>query len=161
MNSISLLLGSNLGESLQIVQQALELIEIRLGKIISTSSIYRTAAWGNINQPDYINQACIFHSEIEAIDALNILLEIEKELGRERLVKWGARLIDIDIIYYNSEIINQEKLIVPHPEMHNRRFVLEPFCEIIPHFVHPILNKTNLKLLEELNDNLAVSKLKF
>ena len=90
---------------------------------------------------------------------LNKILAIEKELGRERYEKWGARLIDIDILFYNDEIIKQADLAIPHPELHNRRFTLEPLAELAPDLVHPILNKTITALKKDLTDNLIVKKL--
>lgn len=154
-----LLLGSNLGDRELLLEKAIKLIDQKIGKIFAKSSIYETAAWGKTDQPNFLNLALGVETTLSPLELLNTLLVIEEKLGRMRDVKWGARLIDIDIIFYSNEVVDLgEKLKIPHLEMQNRRFVLKPLAEISPNFIHPILKKTILELLENLNDGLDVRR---
>lgn len=159
MNSVFLLLGSNLGNRQQYLQQAIELIGDHIAPAIKTSSIYETQSWGKTDAPDYLNQVITLESEIPAPELLHKILDIELMLGRRREEKWGSRTIDIDLLFYGDEIINIDGLQVPHPELHKRRFTLEPLAEIAPDLVHPILKKTILAVKNELKDSLIVKKL--
>lgn len=154
-----LLLGSNLGNREQCLENALCLINERIGVVFATSSIYETAAWGKTDQPGFLNLAVGVHTTLTPLALLDTVLAIEETLGRVRHERWGARLIDIDVILYNDEAINEgEKLQVPHPEMQNRKFVLQPLAEIAPNLIHPILHQTITEMLANLNDSLAVTK---
>lgn len=159
MNSVFLLLGSNLGDRQQYLQQAITLINSDIAPVIKTSSIYQTQSWGKTDAPDYLNQVITFKTEIPAPQLLRKILDIELVLGRKREEKWGSRTIDIDILFYGDEIINTKELKVPHPELHNRRFTLEPLAEIAPHLIHPVLKKAILAMKNELEDSLIVKKL--
>jgi len=159
MNSVFLLLGGNLGNRQQYLQQAIELIDSTIAPVIKTSSIYETQSWGKTDAPDYLNQVVTLQTEIPALELLHKILDIELLLGREREEKWGPRTIDIDILFYGDEIIDAKELKVPHPELHNRRFTLEPLAEIAPHLIHPVLKKTILAMKNELEDSLIVKKL--
>ncbi len=156
MKGIYLLLGSNLGNSKEILDHAVSEIEHDIGDIINTSSIYKTKAWGMEDQPDFLNQVV----EIESSFSPEVLLEkvnkIEEKLGRVRLIKWQARIIDIDILYYGNVIIKSKDLVIPHPENENRNFVLAPMAEIAPDFIHPVLKLPQEKLLKNSKDDLAV-----
>jgi 2-amino-4-hydroxy-6-hydroxymethyldihydropteridine diphosphokinase len=158
MINVYLLLGSNLGNRLAYLQQAARQINERAGHIVTQSDVYETQSWGNTTVPDYLNQVLLIQTSLLPHDLLQELLKIELELGRERHEKWGARTMDIDILFYNSDTINDADLTVPHPELHNRRFTLEPLAEIAPDFIHPVLNKTINSLKIELNDDLQVKK---
>jgi 2-amino-4-hydroxy-6-hydroxymethyldihydropteridine diphosphokinase len=159
MNSIFLLLGSNLGNRQSFLQEAIKLIELHIAPVIKSSSIYETQSWGKTDAPDYLNQVVILKADISADEVLRKILAIELILGRKREEKWGSRTIDIDILFYGTEIINKEGLHVPHPELHKRRFTLEPLAEIAPDFLHPVLNKVILLIKNELKDSLIVKKL--
>jgi 2-amino-4-hydroxy-6-hydroxymethyldihydropteridine diphosphokinase len=159
MNSVFLLLGSNLGNREQYLQQAIALIDTNIAPVTKTSSIYETQSWGKTDAPDYLNQVITLQTEIQAAQLLRKILDIELMLGRKRVEKWGSRTIDIDILFYGDEIINGENLQVPHPELHKRRFTLEPLAEIAPGLVHPVLKMTILALKNELKDGLIVKKL--
>jgi len=159
MNRVFLLLGSNLGNRQQYLQQAIELISARIAPVIKTSSIYETQSWGKNDAPDYLNQVVTLETEIPPTELLRKILDIELMLGRKREEKWGSRTIDIDMLFYGDEIIDDENLQVPHPELHKRRFTLEPLEEIAPGLVHPVLKKTILDVKNELKDSLIVKKL--
>lgn len=160
MYDIYLLLGSNLGDRKAWLSAARVYIEQQLGKIISMSSLYATASWGKANEPEYINQVIHLRSSMAARELLKIIISIEKQLGRERKEKWGSRTIDIDILFYADQVINEPDLIVPHPQLHLRRFTLAPLDELIPNFSHPLLEKSINDLYCSLKDNLAVQKIK-
>jgi len=159
MNKTSLLLGSNMGKSIEILSTAIEQIEEKIGSVLLGSDLYATAAWGNTSQPDFLNQVIEVATPLDAAETLEIILSIEKNMGRIRTIKNAPRIIDIDILFFNNEIINRSNLIVPHPEIQNRRFVLTPLNEIAPQMIHPVLNKTIEQLLSICPDQLAVKKI--
>jgi 2-amino-4-hydroxy-6-hydroxymethyldihydropteridine diphosphokinase len=158
MNSTYLLLGSNMGNSTELLSNAIEQIENKIGPLLLQSNLYATAAWGNTSQPDFLNQVIKIATNLQAAETLETILSIEKKMGRIRTVKNAPRIIDIDILFFNNEIINQSDLIVPHPEIQNRRFVLTPLYEIAPQMIHPVLNKTIEQLLSQCPDQLVVKK---
>jgi len=158
-NRVYLLLGSNLGDREGVIKQAIDLIEKKIGTVHSKSSVYETEPWGKTDQPGFLNLALEVVTSLSALEVLEEALAIEKQLGRVRLERWGSRIIDIDIIFFNQEIIHiKERLTVPHPEMQNRKFVLEPLCEIAPDFRHPVLNQTIRQLYITLEDKAIVKK---
>src|SRR6201994_1952076 len=159
MNDVYLLLGSNLGNRHSFLSQAIERIEKAVAPVEKKSSVYETASWGKTDAPDYLNQVILLQTDLSAQAVLQKILEIEKLLGRERDEKWGPRTIDIDILFYGDEIVDEPNLQIPHPELHNRRFTLEPLAEIAPMMVHPVLHKNILQLKNELKDSLIVKKL--
>jgi 2-amino-4-hydroxy-6-hydroxymethyldihydropteridine diphosphokinase len=158
MINVYLLLGSNLGNRLSYLQLAVQYINEQTGQITKCSAIYETQSWGNTEVPDYLNQVVLLQTDLLPHELLNKLLKIELLLGRERQEKWGARTLDIDILFYDNEIINNTDLVVPHPQLHKRRFTLEPLAELAPYLVHPLLHKTINILKIELNDDLQVKK---
>jgi 2-amino-4-hydroxy-6-hydroxymethyldihydropteridine diphosphokinase len=156
---IFILLGSNLNDRLGNLTEARLQISRLAGQIITTSSIYKTAAWGNTQQPDFYNQVIELHPSLTPEQLLATILTIESAMGRIRDKKWGARTIDIDILFSGSLIVHQEHLTIPHPQIPNRRFTLVPLHEIAPEFLHPVLNKTIHELLNDCPDKLEVVKL--
>ncbi|MDB5014012.1 MAG: folK [Daejeonella sp.] len=161
MQDVYLLLGSNLADSFSNIEEAKKCIEDRMGKVEVSSSLYKTAAWGNYNQPDFINQVIIIKSTYSPRQLLEKIVVIENVLGRMRLEKWGARTIDIDILFYGNDIIDEADLKIPHIELHKRRFTLMPLMEIAPDFIHPKLNKSIKELFQNLTDTLPVQQLNF
>jgi 2-amino-4-hydroxy-6-hydroxymethyldihydropteridine diphosphokinase len=121
--------------------------------------LYETAAWGLTDQPPFLNQALKVETLLPPEAVLEKITAIEQQMGRVRDQKWGPRLIDIDLLYYGSLIIHEENLVVPHPEIAQRRFVLEPLMDIAPDWLHPELNLSTRQLLEQTPDKLPVRRL--
>jgi 2-amino-4-hydroxy-6-hydroxymethyldihydropteridine diphosphokinase len=128
------------------------------GSILLASSLYETDAWGKTDQADFLNQALEVSTELDAPEWLATLLAVEEKMGRRRLEKYGARIIDIDILFFNNSIIRDERLTIPHPEIQYRRFALAPMEEIAPFYTHPLLNRTVRELLADCSDPLTVKK---
>ena len=159
MHTSYILLGSNLGDRKIYIASAISEISATLGIIEISSSLYETASWGKHDQPDFLNQVIELKTNLNPNDLLTGVLNIEIKLGRKRIEKWGSRVIDIDILLYGQQIVNEPELSIPHPLLAFRRFCLMPLNEIAPKFVHPILKKTMQELLFELSDDLFVKKL--
>jgi 2-amino-4-hydroxy-6-hydroxymethyldihydropteridine diphosphokinase len=149
--NIIILLGSNLGNRLANLKQAIASIA-SFSTILQQSNIYQTAAWGNTDQADFLNQAIEIQTNQTAENLMHALLAIESQMGRVRLQKWEPRIIDLDIIFYESAIHSTDFIQIPHPEMQNRAFVLKPLLDLIPHFEHPILKQTISQLWEKCPD---------
>ncbi len=156
MNTVYFLLGANLGEPQKQLELAEKEIRQRVGQIQRASNVYESVAWGVTEQPNFLNQVIEVTTELDALQTLDLIQSIEKDLGRVRLTKWGARIIDIDILYFNEEIIEVERLIVPHPYIQDRRFTLVPLNELAPDFIHPKLQQSNHALLSACLDTLEV-----
>jgi 2-amino-4-hydroxy-6-hydroxymethyldihydropteridine diphosphokinase len=156
---IYLLLGSNLGDRAQLIGDAIEKIGQQIGTVFTRSALYETAAWGKEDQPAFLNVALGVDTGLAPLEVLKKALQIEQELGRIREVKWGSRLIDIDIILYEDLVVDEYDLQIPHPQMQYRGFVLKPLAEIAATALHPVLKKTVSELLQNLPDDLAVSKI--
>ena len=161
MNKAYLLIGGNEGEleRMNHLQQARENIEKACGSILQQSAVYETAAWGKTDQPAFLNQALLVETGLDAPSCMKVLLAIEEQMGRERTEKYAPRIIDIDILFFNNEIIDLPHVTIPHPEIQNRRFVLQPMDEIAPAYMHPVLNKTIHALLLACKDSLDVKKI--
>ncbi|GAA4301272.1 2-amino-4-hydroxy-6-hydroxymethyldihydropteridine diphosphokinase [Nibribacter koreensis] len=156
MKPLFLLLGSNLGDRVSYLQEAYHRLSAVFGETGQKSSLYETAAWGLEAQPAFLNQALLFHSDLPATELLTITQHVEQELGRERKERWGARVIDVDILLYGNTILHTLTLTIPHPHLHLRRFTLAPLVELAPDFIHPILEKTMAQLLADCPDPLEV-----
>lgn len=158
MNGIYLLLGTNLGNREANLFRAQELLTGHGIIIKRISSVYETAAWGIEEQPAFLNQVIEVDTTHIPQILLRTILHIEEDMGRVRDQKWAERLIDIDILYFKDQVIESEELIVPHPEIPNRRFTLLPLAEIAENEMHPGLQQTQLQLLERCPDSLKVEK---
>ena len=149
--------GSNLGDPVSNIEKALRLLandpDISIERV---SSLYRTAPVGVEDQDWFVNGVAHIRTVLDPFDLLNLLLSVEKTLGRERILRWGPRTIDLDILLYGALVLDREELQIPHPRMHERRFVLDPLCEIAPEVMHPVFRKTMLQLFEEIEDDKAV-----
>ena len=156
MNTVYIQLGSNLGERESFIAKSMEQIEENIGEIITASSIFETTPWGNENQNNFLNSVIKIKTTFDAFKVLKKSQEIENNLGRDRNKKWGKRTIDIDILFYNNEIINTKELIIPHPLLQKRKFVLVPLSKIASNYIHPILKKNISTLLSECKDNQKV-----
>jgi 2-amino-4-hydroxy-6-hydroxymethyldihydropteridine diphosphokinase len=158
MNKVYLLIGGNMGNRLQNLRRAVELIHTTLGSVTAQSGLYETAAWGNTSQQAFLNQALELITPFSAADLMHHILQTEEAMGRRRKEKYGPRVIDIDIIFFNDAIIDTPRLTVPHPQLPRRRFALVPMDEIAPQLVHPVLGKTVQQLLLYCPDKLEVKK---
>lgn len=159
MVTTHLLIGGNKGNVPETFRQAIEMIEARIGRLKKFSSLYKTAAWGNTNQPDFLNKVLVVETVLPPHDVMQQCLDIESKLGRVRKEKYGPRTIDIDILFYGNEIIQSRDLTIPHPQLQFRRFVLVPLNEISYHKKHPVLHKTIHQLLTNCEDKLDVKKI--
>ena len=154
MNTLFLITGGNMGNREKSLETAAALIKKQIGKIIQSSRIYETEAWGLTDQPAFYNQVHIVSTHLSAKEVLDKILKIEEDMGRIRTVKNAARIIDIDILFFNDGIIHQRHLVIPHPEISNRRFVLTPLNELAPEMIHPVEKKSIRELLSTCKDTL-------
>ena len=156
----ALLLGSNLGHKENNITNAIQALGQNAGNILTISSLYNTAAWGLQEQPDFINRVILIETELTPEELINEILKTEEDLGRKRNRKWEPRVIDIDILFYDNEIMKTEKLTIPHPHLHERMFALVPLQEILPDWTHPASNKSINELISQCEDKLPVRKIK-
>ena len=156
MNTAYLLLGSNLQDREKMIQQAIVAISGRIGPVTRSSSIYQSEPWGFEAENSFLNQVILIETVLSPEELLDEILGIEKELGRERILLkqdgYESRLIDIDILFYNNEIIRGDRLNIPHPHISQRMFTLIPLCELNGGFIHPLLNKSMEVLKSECTD---------
>lgn len=157
MNEVFLGLGGNEGDRLNNILASRRAIEKECGLIIACSSIYETAAWGLSSSFSFLNQVIKIQTTLSPEELLQKLMEIEQQLGRKReKPEYTDRTADLDILFYNDEVIHTASLQVPHPRLQLRKFVLIPLTEIAAEFIHPVFHKTIAKLLETCSDHLDV-----
>lgn len=156
MNGIYLVIGGNMGDRELFLSKSLAEIAAYIGEIVQLSAVYETASWGNTDQRAFLNQVVYVKSALSAKEVLVTCLQIEQRMGRVREEKWGSRTIDIDLLFFNHELIEEEDLKIPHPFLHQRRFVLVPMNEIASTLSHPVLHKTIRELLHDCEDTLPV-----
>lgn len=152
-HAVCLLLGSNEGNRTQLLKRAVNFIKKEIGIIINKSSVYETSPWGFVADVDFLNQVLYVETSLSAKEILIRALKVEQKLGRIRAKEhFTSRTMDIDMLFYDSEVINRKELAVPHPKLHLRRFALEPMAEILPDLIHPVLGKPIKKLLQDCKD---------
>ena len=158
MKEAYLLIGGNMGDRVDYLSKAKGFIAKEGGNIFKQSAVYETEAWGFTNQEKFLNQALAIQTKLSPEGLLSSILDIEEKLGRKRDVKYGPRIIDIDILLFENDIINIHNLKIPHPEMQNRRFALQCLNDIAAEKIHPVYKKTISRLLAECTDPLRVYK---
>jgi 2-amino-4-hydroxy-6-hydroxymethyldihydropteridine diphosphokinase len=159
MNKAYLLIGGNEGDRFLNLKKALESIGHNIGSILQQSSLYETAPWGKNDQATFLNQALEISTKRDAASLMSEILKTERSLGRKRVEKNGPRTIDIDILLFNDEVYQETDLKIPHPELPNRRFALQPLSEIAPDLIHPVLHQSIRDLLLACTDKLDVKKI--
>ena len=153
-------IGSNVGDKIKNCAQAIaEITQHEQNRLIAQSSLYKTEPIGYTQQDWFINSVIEIETSFTALQLLNILEDIEISMGRKRTLKWGPRIIDLDILFFNDEIIQCEGLTVPHPEVQNRAFVLIPLREIGGDYIHPVLKKSIAELVADLGNGQGIEKL--
>lgn len=151
MTTVYIGLGSNVGNSLGNIQSALRKLAERGCEVRQVASIIRTKPYGDVPQDDFYNTVCQIGTTLEPAMLLKVLKEVEKEVGRTPTVRWGPRVIDLDILLYDHLVYKTDELTIPHPDMLNRLFVLEPLAEIGSEIIHPITHRTIREELDLLN----------
>lgn len=157
MHKVVLLIGGNLGDRYLNLCRAEELLSAELF-LVAKSRIYETAAWGGQAQGSFLNSVLLYNTKKTPMEVLRFCQSVEDRLGRFRDQKWGNRTMDIDILYYDEEILQIPELIIPHPFIQQRRFALVPLAELIPDFIHPVFQCTQLALLRDSADETEVSE---
>ena len=161
MRKVFLGLGSNLGDRGKNLDEARIRIEELIGKIITCSSVYQTEPWGFKSENDFLNMVICVETNLHPSGLLGRILMIESQMGRTRCDnQYSSREIDIDILLYENEIVDEIALKIPHPKLHERRFVLVPLCEIGSEIIHPVLNQSVESLLKSCKDKSKVRKFK-
>ena len=151
MNKVWIALGSNMGEGRKNLDLAIKMMNERGVSVKKVSTYIETEPYGYTEQDNFVNAVCIAETKLSPRELLGVLLKIELDMGRVRIIKWGPRIIDLDILFYEDLIIDEEDLKVPHIEIQKRSFVLEPMNEISPDKIHPVFKKTVHQLLLDLN----------
>ena len=148
MSRVFLGLGTNLGDRRQNLSRAIAALSARV-RLLRQSSVYETKAWGFTDQADFLNQVIEIETDLTPLRLLNFIKKTETALGRVQNFRWGPRLIDIDILFFDNLVRSTQKLQIPHPRISERAFVLVPMAELEPDFVHPVLNETIRELLNK------------
>jgi 2-amino-4-hydroxy-6-hydroxymethyldihydropteridine diphosphokinase len=159
MHKVFLGIGGNLGNKQANFEKVFELIEKDLGKVIEHSSIYETPAWGFHSEEVFWNQVLLIETTLSAHAILENIKHIEAAFDRKRgKERYSSRQMDVDILYYNQDFFDDEHLVIPHPRIHERKFVLVPLCEIAPDFKHPLMRLNHVSLLENCLDKSIIKK---
>jgi 2-amino-4-hydroxy-6-hydroxymethyldihydropteridine diphosphokinase len=157
MHTVYLLLGSNKGDRLKYLLLAKYFLQQQAGDVLQSSKVYVTEPWGKLNQPRYLNQALLMKTDKSPLQLLKIAQKIEKGLGRSNKHHYSARIIDIDILFFDDVILRAKNLTIPHPRLHLRNFTLQPLHELSATYSHPVLKKTIEQLAKDCDDTGKVS----
>ena len=152
MLDVYISLGTNLGDRIKNLQSAIAALPPKV-RLVAKSPTYQTKPWGYTNQPDFLNQVIYTKTTLTPFELLVYLKEIENQIGRKPSFRYGPRVIDLDILFYEDQIIEQPNLIIPHPRLHERAFVLLPLADLAPDLKHPLLSITVSDLLAEVGRN--------
>ncbi|HHZ65591.1 MAG TPA: 2-amino-4-hydroxy-6-hydroxymethyldihydropteridine diphosphokinase [Flavobacteriales bacterium] len=156
-HKVQLLLGGNLGDRAKYLAKANLQLSTTIGTVVYKSAIYESEPWGFDDENQFLNQLVIVQTALSPTEVLSKIKLIEADLGRaESELQWSSRIIDIDILFYEESIVKEKNLIIPHPRIHERRFVLEPLLESDPGFIHPLTNKTVRELYSQCTDQSEV-----
>ncbi|WP_029523202.1 2-amino-4-hydroxy-6-hydroxymethyldihydropteridine diphosphokinase [Persephonella sp. KM09-Lau-8] len=158
MEKIFLALGSNIGNRQENINQAIKFLSTKILDI-KQATIYESKAIGYENQPDFLNTAISGYTDLSPEELLKFIKQVEEQTGRIKRFRWGPREIDIDILFYGNLVLEKENLIIPHPRIHERDFVLKPLCDLEPEFIHPVLKKTIKELLNNLQEKSIIGKI--
>ncbi len=158
MSETYLALGSNLGDRKQYLVNAVNYLK-SIGVLLLNAGLYETGAYGFTEQPAFLNSALLLDTHLNPLDLLNQLKNIENMTGRKQRHRWGPREIDLDIIFYENQVIQTRELTIPHPDFQNRRFVLQPLMDIAPNFISPAQNKTVSQLFKDCRDSTRVQRI--
>ncbi len=158
MQTIYIGIGGNIGRRERFIAAAVQLIATEIGRVAAESQLYKTAPWGMDDADDFLNAVVEVHTDLDADTVMMTCLRIEHRLGRKRSIlgKYTSRTIDLDLLFYGQEVIRVSSLTVPHPQLENRRFVLQPLAEIAPAFTHPILKRSMRDLLNDCADETKI-----
>ena len=160
MSRVVLLTGSNDAQAESVLQHTAQLLEQRIGNITSRSDIYRSEAWGFTAERDFLNQALQHESNLSPYEVLSTVLDVEQQVGRNRDAeriereltgeRYASRVVDVDVMFYDDEILRSESLTLPHPLLHEREFALRPLCQIMGDYRHPVLGRTLNDILKDI-----------
>lgn len=160
LNRVVLCIGGNLGDRMANLGETADFVLFNIGDIVQSSGIYESPGWGMENVPDFLNQVLVVETELDPAGLLAEIAELEEFYGRQRIKgKYASREMDVDILFFNDEIIHEENIDIPHPRMHERMFVLKPLSEILPEYIHPELKKTVEQLWKECTDTANVKRI--
>ena len=151
-----LMLGGNIGDRMNYLQQSIDLLQRHVGRVIALSAVYESEPWGFADHRWFLNQVAVIETDHSPIALLEAVQKIEQTLGRVRDGGYHARTIDIDILLYNHQIINNPELVIPHPRMEKRMFVLMPMAELAPDMTHPVLHRSMKYLKDHCKDTMKV-----
>ena len=157
---VVLIIGGNLYDRMALIDQCRKSLADSLGPYTNVSAVYESEAWGGKSDGNYLNQVLVVETDLSPIEILEKIQAIEQQVGRDRTEKWGNRTMDIDILFFGKEIIENKLLTIPHPYLHLRRFVLVPMAEILPDWIHPAFQKSVRELLDECPDKSRVWEFK-
>jgi 2-amino-4-hydroxy-6-hydroxymethyldihydropteridine diphosphokinase len=149
-HTVYIALGTNIGDRAENMQQALKKLE-SIMQVEERSPIYETPPWGLVDQPDFLNQVVRGETELSPVELIKALKEIEAEMGRVPTIRYGPRLIDLDLLFYDDLVFETEKLSIPHPRMRGRAFVLVPLADLAPEIIHPVYGETVIEMLAEVD----------